>query len=259
MQIAAFVLSGLAAGVFSGALGIGGAIVATPLIRFAGLSPYLAIGTTVPAILPGAVTGAWTYFRARLLDTRAAALIGTAGALFSYLGARTTRAFEGEVLMLLSAAVLFSLAIRLRHGRAEDADTSAEPRPSAVKDHPAAFMLLGAVAGFFSGLLGIGGGFVIVPVLVRTFLFPVKIALGTSLAVIALMAVPNVAGQTQAGNIDWRVALLLAIGIIPGARLGAVLAIRSSEKALRVTVSLALSLLALIYAGIEVTALSSRW
>lgn len=260
MESAAYILSGLAAGVFSGALGIGGAVVATPLIRFAGMGPYLAIGSTVPAILPGTFMGAWTYFRARLVDTRAAATVGAAGGLFSFVGARTTRSLDGHVLMLLTAAVLFFLAVRLPKSPdgpidAAGADGKGRPRASGGR---AGLVLLGAVAGFFSGLLGLGGGFVIVPVLVRFFRFPIKLALGTSLAVIAVMAVPNIAGQSSAGNIDWTVALLLATGTIPGARIGALLAIKSSERALRLTVSVALSLLALVYAGVELAALSSR-
>ncbi|MGH9269023.1 MAG: TSUP family transporter, partial [Acidimicrobiales bacterium] len=73
MKTLAFVLAGVAAGIFSGSLGVGGALLATPLIRFLGVPPYLAVGTTVPAILPTTVTGAWSYGRAGLLDLRTAA------------------------------------------------------------------------------------------------------------------------------------------------------------------------------------------
>lgn len=258
MQSAAYIFSGLAAGILSGALGIGGAIVATPLIRLAGLSPYLAIGTTVPAILPGAFTGAWVYFRAKLVDTRAAVTIGAAGGVFSFLGARVTRALDGHLLMLLTAGVLFFLAIRLPRKDHEDPNAGDGSPSASTRRNTPAFLLLGASAGFFSGLLGIGGGSVLVPVLIRNFNFPTKMALGTSLAVITLLAAPSIAGHSQAGNIDWKVALLLSVGTIPGARIGSALAIRSSDKTLRITVSLALCILAVVYAGNELAALSSR-
>lgn len=260
MQSAAYILSGLAAGVASGALGIGGAVVATPLIRFAGLNPYLAIGSTVPAILPGSITGAWTYFRASHVDIRSAIIIGSAGSVTSFVGARATRAFDGNLLMLITAAVLFGLAIRL--SKPGD-DNDRTPGNGAAANRPpkspaAGLFALGAVAGFFSGLLGVGGGSVLVPVLVKVFFYPMKMALGTSLAVIALTTGPNIAGQSQAGNIDWAVAALLALGTIPGARIGALLALASPEKSLRLFVAIALSGLAVVYAAIELAALSSR-
>lgn len=261
MKSAAYIISGLAAGIFSGAMGIGGAIVATPLIRFAGISPYLAIGTTMPAILPATITGAWTYLRARLVDARAAAFIGLAGGSFSFVGARATRAVDGHLLMLLTAFVLLAVAIRLpdRGPREKEEMQEAEAPAATSTDRRGIwrYLLIGAFAGFFSGLLGIGGGFVVVPALIRLFSFPIKKALGTSLAVIALMALPNIAGQSQAGNIEWQVAIFLALGMVPGARLGAALAIRSSDKKLRLVVSAALGAIALIYALSEVAALSS--
>ncbi|MGI8426794.1 MAG: sulfite exporter TauE/SafE family protein [Actinomycetota bacterium] len=250
MKVAVYILTGLVAGLFSGALGVGGAIVATPLLRLAGISPYLAIGTTVPAILPGAITGAWTYLRANFVDSRAALAIGVPGAVFSFLGARATRSVDGHMLMIMTAMVLLALAIRLPAQVAEDR-AGGTNRVGALHW----FALLGAAAGFFSGLLGIGGGFLIVPVLAGLFGFPIKLALGTSLAVIALMAVPNIVGQAQAGNIKWSAALLLAVGCVPGARLGSMVAIRSSDRRLKVVVAVGLGLVAVFYAALELTAL----
>lgn len=250
MENLAFLAAGLAAGIFSGSLGVGGALLATPLIRFLGVSPYLAVGTTVPVLLPTTLTGAITYGRAGLLDRRAAGWIALGGAAGAVAGAFTTRQIPGHVLMLATAAVLVVLAARLLPGSSTE--------PTRVPRHAAAGLAaLGLVTGFFSGLLGIGGGFLIVPALIRLFGFPTKTALGTSLAAITIIALPNVIAQQLVGNIDWRVALLLGIGVIPGARIGAQLSIRAPDRILRITIAIALIAVGVVYAVSELTALSS--
>ncbi len=255
MQTFLYVVSGLAAGIFSGGFGVGGAVLATPLIRLLGTSPYIAVGTTVPAILPSTITGAWTYYKAGLVDRRAALWIATGGSVAAFAGAKSTRLFDGHVLMLATAGLLFVLAIRLIP------DPQIDPGGSATATPPGppvgALLALGAISGFFSGLLGIGGGFMMVPVMIRFLRFEVKVALGTSLMVISVTVIPNIIGHTLDGNINWRKALLLAVGVIPGARLGATLAIKAKDRSLRRTLAGALAVIAIAYAAFEVIALSS--
>jgi hypothetical protein len=152
--------------------------------------------------------------------------------------------------MLLTATVLFVFAIRMiRQG---DSASTGSGSPSV-----AGLVSLGAGAGFLSGLLGIGGGFLMVPVFIRLFGVPIKTALGTSLAVISVTAVPNLVAQQLVGNIDWGVALRLAIGVIPGAWIGARVAIRTPQRFLRTIVAAALMAVAIIFAVSELLALSS--
>lgn len=248
----AFVVAGLAAGVFSGSLGLGGALLATPFIRFLGVSPYLAIGTTVPVLFPTTLTGAWTYHRSGLVDLRAAGWTSLGGIVGAAFGALTTRQINGHLLMLLTAAILIVLSVRMFPGRRDEEESAPKPAPQAL-----AFVGLGAAAGFFSGLLGIGGGFLIVPVFIRIFGMPVKTALGTSLSVITVMTVPNIVAHAYVGNIDWLIAFLLAIGVIPGALIGARLSIRAPERTLRIAVPLAVLVVALAYVYIEIAELFS--
>jgi len=158
--------------------------------------------------------------------------------------------------MIMTAAVLLFLALSLLAPQRNDSETAgvagSVPEPSRR-----GLWLMGGAAGFSSGLLGIGGGFLMVPALTRWFSFPLKKALGTSLAAISLIIPVNLAGQSQAGNVDWTVAALLTIGVIPGAALGAAASIKSNDRVLRRTVAIALSILALLYAGFELAALSS--
>ena len=113
------------------------------------------------------------------------------------------------------------------------------------------------MSGFISGLLGVGGGVILVPVLSGLLRFPIKTAIGTSLAVVAAQAIPGTITHAQLGHIDWHIAGGLVIGVIPGARIGSQLAIATEDRRLRLFVAIALAVLALIFGGTELRQLLS--
>jgi uncharacterized membrane protein YfcA len=86
---------------------------------------------------------------------------------------------------------------------------------------------------------------------------PLKTAISTSLVCVGLFAVPGTVTHAGFGDIDWRTAALLSVGVVPGARLGSHLAMRATDRRLRLTVAAFLGLTALVYAGGELAALSS--
>ena len=118
-------------------------------------------------------------------------------------------------------------------------------------------VLVGLVAGLLSGLLGIGGGVVMVPGFTELGRIPLKTAIATSLACVGLFAIPGTIAHAILGGIEWRVAIALAIGVIPGARLGAAAAIRATDSGLRRAVAGFLALVAGLYFAGEVAALFS--
>ena len=122
----------------------------------------------------------------------------------------------------------------------------------------ATVLAAGAFAGLLSGLLGIGGGVLLVPTFNQLAHRELKVALATSLACVALFAVPGSLTHALLGEIDWRFALLLAVGIVPGARFGAALAIRTRDHRLRVAVAVFLGLVAAIFAIGELASLLWR-
>jgi hypothetical protein len=115
--------------------------------------------------------------------------------------------------------------------------------------------VIGLVAGFVSGLLGVGGGIVMVPAFTVLVGMPLKRALGTSLVVISALVVPGTIVHWALGNIDWAIFLVLTIGVVPGARLGARLALGATERTLRFAVGLFLLSIALLYGIDELVAL----
>ena len=94
--------------------------------------------------------------------------------------------------------------------------------------------LVGLAAGFMSGLFGVGGGVVIVPLLLIVAAFPAKLATGTSLSAIAPISVSGVVGYATGGEVDWVVALFLAVGAIAGAVIGTRLLVRISAPLLQI-------------------------
>ncbi|WP_347754659.1 sulfite exporter TauE/SafE family protein [Agrococcus sp. ProA11] len=96
-----------------------------------------------------------------------------------------------------------------------------------------ALVLIGLISGFLSGMFGIGGGIVIVPLLVMLAKFPRRLAAGTSLGAIVPSALVGVASYAAVGNVDWLVALILVIGSVIGAQIGAHLLHRLPVMAIR--------------------------
>jgi uncharacterized membrane protein YfcA len=116
---------------------------------------------------------------------------------------------------------------------------------------------VGLVAGTVSGLLGVGGGIVMVPAFTALFGMPLKRALGTSLLCIAALVVPGTLTHWLLGHIDWAIFLVVTLGAVPGARLGARLALGTREPVLRLMVGTLLLGVAAVYGVSELAELLS--
>ena len=277
------VVAGFLSGVLAAVLGIGGAVITTPLIRFLGATPIAAVGSTVPAILPGAISGSLRYHREGYIVWRTAFICGGSGMAFAVLGGWVADIVDARWLMVLTALlVLWSGVSLLRSGRAATAaatanpvgsadESPADPQPrSAVEERvgpngaapipaqrggTAAMVGLGVVAGFLAGLLGVGGGLILTPGLTLGLRLPVKHAIATSLAAVAMMSTTALVTHIALGHIDWRFAVPLAVGIVPGARLGSRVTVGASEQAMRTSSGALLVLVAMVYLGTELARL----
>jgi uncharacterized membrane protein YfcA len=265
---------GLATGVLSGLFGVGGGVISQPGMRLLGLAPLVAIGTALPAIIPGAASGTVRYARENLIHWQAVVATVPVGLVAAGLGAAVADEVpgEGHLLQLATAGLLGLSAWRM----------SRQPDRPAVQDEPRAesdlpeapagtadpaeggpaagtpaYVAIGGAAGLLSGLLGIGGGILMVPAFAHVARLPVKAAVATSLACVGALAVPGTITHAAQGHVDWRVAAALVVGIVPGARIGAQLAIASTDRRLRVVVASFLGLTAVLYAGGELVALTT--
>ncbi len=256
------VVAGLVTGVLSAAFGVGGATISTPAIRLLGVSAAFAVGTTLPSILPSAVTGTIRYSREGLVRWDVVAWTAPAGIVAAVIGSAVSGVVpgEGHALMVVTAVLLGFTAWRMSLGDDRPAGSgrsaSIEPCPGAPAHvRPRVLIAVGAAAGMLSGLLGVGGGIVVVPGLIEIAGIPVKRAIATSLACVGLFAVPATLAHWAVGDIDWATAGWLSLGVVPGARLGAVAAIRASDRRLRRAVAAFLGVVAVAYGVGEVVAL----
>jgi uncharacterized protein len=260
-------LLGLGTGILSALFGIGGAIVSNPGLRALGAAPLVAVGTTLPSILPGAISGTLRYRREDLIDWRLIAPAAAAGLLAVVGGSFLSHAIPGggHLLLLLIAILLAFTAWRTA---AAPATSPAEEAPNRAADNgePASptprrrwvAAGIGLVAGLLSGLLGIGGGVIMVPAYTELLGLSLKSAIATSLVCVGIFGVPATITHAFLGDIDWRLAVLLTIGVIPGARIGASLTIRTAERRLRLAVGVFLALVAVVYFVTETRALLAR-
>ncbi len=255
------VVVGVGTGVLSASFGVGGAVVSTPAIRALGVPALLAVGTTLPSIFPSAVTGTARYVKEGLILWRVVAVTAPGGIVSAVIGSELADDVpgEGHLLMVLTALLLAYTALRMaRKPKAAglpETEAPSGPPPRAGSGRPWAFIGVGVLAGLMSGLLGIGGGTVMVPGFTVLGKLPLKTTIATSLACVAIFAIPSTITHALNDNIDWRIALLLAIGVIPGARLGAAAAMRATDEGLRKTVALFLAIIAAVYLVGELLAL----
>jgi uncharacterized membrane protein YfcA len=279
--IAATVVLGFGSGLLAGMFGIGGAVITTPSIRVLGATPIEAVGSTVPAILPGSISGAYRYWREGLVDWRVGLVCGLTGAAFAAGGAKLDDLVDGHYLMILTAALLAFSGISIirtadvaapeplpatgpEGDQAEAITHPEDARRGAVAGHlavsPAASVvvlaLVGATAGLLAGLLGVGGGIVMMPVFTGVLRMPIKLAVGSSLVAVALFSIPAVIAHTVLGHIAWRFALPLMVGVIPGAQLGAHISVGRSDRTMRLLFGTFILVLSVIYGSAEILALS---
>jgi uncharacterized membrane protein YfcA len=245
------VLVGFLTSILSGALGVGGAILTTPALRLILNSPAtIALGTTLPATIPTALSGAYRYWKQGLVDFRIfgfSALFGTVGSL---IGSYATRFFSGTVMMIFTAGFLLLVALNMFWKQNVKTETVRALRVPWWQ-----ISLIGLAAGLLSGFLGIGGGILMVPAYLLILHMPVKMCLGTSLLVISVIAIPGTIVHGMLGHIDWWLALALSILTFPGATLGAKLALRTRDQKLIRAFAILLFLVSIFFAYREIAGL----
>ena len=235
-------LIGFVSGVLSGLFGVGGGIVMTPGFDwFLPVAPIVALESPLPVILPTSATGAYTYRQKGEVDVRAASWMAPTGFAGAVVGAFGTEVVDTRLLLLTTAALLAYQSVGILRGASRRQGDVARPAT------PATLAGVGLAAGLVSGLMGIGGGLVMVPLLAGWLGMPLKRALGTSLLTIPALAIPGTVVHAALGNIDWSIVAFAAIGAVPGARIGANLALGTAERTLRLSVGGFMLLVALGY------------
>ena len=189
-QIIALLITGLGVGFASGLLGVGGCFIMVPVqfwaLKSIGVDPTIAIriafGTNLLVVLPTAFSGALTHHRKGAVLWKAGVTLGIAGAIGAFLGAFIASHLPGKVL-----TVAFGIAVilgALRMITAKPPQVTEEPSDSMTP-----FILWGIPLGILSGIIGIGGGVLMIPIMVFFLKFKMHQAVGTSTALMIFTAI----------------------------------------------------------------------
>jgi uncharacterized membrane protein YfcA len=222
---------GVLLGAVGGLLGIGGGLIAIPILgAMYGMDQHLAQGTALVMILPNVLVGFWRYHQRTPVDFRALAWMivlsivaaAVAAHFASLLGADQLR--RSFAVFLIALAAYFIWQIRAR------------PKLEAHAVWPVRFTpSVGVLSGLMSGLFTVGGGLVSVPALVSLFGMRQTQAQGIALALVIPASVTALASYAQAGNVDWSVGVPLALGGLVSVSWGVALAYRMPAVKLRLS------------------------
>jgi uncharacterized membrane protein YfcA len=215
---------------FSGGLfGIGGGIIAIPVLILAfGQDQATAQGTALVLMVPNLLIGAWRYARHNPIPLREAIGIAVAGTVTTWGAAQLAGDLDQGLLRSLFALFLLFVAQQMIAGPA-DAESPAR------KGFDRRFVpLVGVAGGASMGLLGIGGALVAIPFLVRLFRLDQRTAQALGLALVAPSAIIPLGTYAGQGHVDWTTGLCLSIGGVATVAAGVEMAHRLPERKLRI-------------------------
>lgn len=207
------------------AAGIGGACMSPVGVWLASLSPDWAIMTAASLVI---LYSSITMLRKALKAPKARKAPGRAAVVVDSVDARGAAVAE-----VASAGAAASAVASGVPGGEANATASAAALPAATRRQIGLGFVIGLVAGILGGYVGVGGGFIMVPLFMTLLKMPMKATSGTSLIAVCILAIPGVITQGVLGNVDWLVGLAIAAGSMPGAVVGARLMDRMPERTLR--------------------------
>ena len=216
-------------GLSLGMLGGGGSILTVPILTYvAGLDPKEAIAASLFVVGVTSAVSAITHARHQRVRWRTGLVFGAAGMAGAFAGGLIGGRIPGTILMVAFALMMLTTSIAMIRGRKKHSQEAGE------KKLPLARIVVdGLVVGLVTGLVGAGGGFLVVPALALLGGLAMPIAVGTSLVVIAMKSFAGLAGYLTTVSLDWGLVLGVTAAAVLGSFVGAKLAGRIPEAALR--------------------------
>ncbi len=285
VNVMVFLGMGWAVGFLSGLFGVGGGFLLTPLLIFMGIPSAVAVGTGSMPILASSVSGAIAQYRRNNVDIKMGVVLVAGGVVGSVIGVGLVRILRqlGQFDLFVSLSyVTFLGAVgalmmiesvgtirKTRTGKATVRKTGQHSwvhgLPFKMRFHrsklyisavPAA--LIGAFVGFMAAIMGVGGGFVMVPAMIYLLRVPTSVVIGTSLfQIVFVMAATTILQAIQNKTVDVVLAVLLILGGVIGAQFGVVAGGRLKGEQLRFLLA-ALVLLVCLRIGWDLVARPSE-
>jgi hypothetical protein len=220
-------LGAIGIGLSLGLTGAGGSILTLPvLVYLAGIPPKQAVGLSLLIVGAAALAGAWQRARAGEVHFKAAGMFVLSGMTGAVLGARLTHLLSPRALMITFAVLMVVVAVRMLLPR----KSGIQPVPEC---RPARCLLAGGAVGVLTGFLGVGGGFLLMPALAKFARLPLRVATGTSLAVIACNSASGFVSHLGETPTPWLLAAVFSAIAAAGVLVGGKIASRLPEKILR--------------------------
>ena len=261
------ILLGFAVGMLSGMFGVGGGFLTTPLLIFYGIPPTVAVASATTQIAGASVTGVMAHFRRKGVDVAMGGVMIVGGAIGSLLGSVLFRFLQksGQIdlfIGILYVVLLGSIGLLMLRDALVTLGWMEAPRPrttpvrakhnkwvaalpmrwrfyaSGLYISPLAPLLLGVISGVLTVLLGVGGGFILVPAMIYILRMGARAVVGTSLLMmLATSAITVVVHAMTTHAVDIVLAILLLIGGVFGAHAGTLLATRLKPDILRLALA----------------------
>ncbi len=262
VSVNAFLLVGLGGlvGILSGMFGVGGGFLMTPLLFFIGIPPAVAVATEANQIVASSFSGVLAHLRRRTVDFRMGTVLLVGGLIGAALGVVIFNWLKslGQVDLLVRLSYVVFLGIvgglmfleslrallrakrsgapqRRRHNWVHNLPFKMKFRVSGLYISVIPPVLVGILVGILAAIMGVGGGFIMVPAMIYLLGMPTKVVIGTSLfQIIFVTAFTTLLHATTNFTVDIALALLLLLGGVVGAQIGTRLGTRLKAEQLRI-------------------------
>jgi uncharacterized membrane protein YfcA len=229
-----FIVFGLAIGILAGFFGIGGGFILTPVLMLFGFSPVTAIGTSLMYSIGTSLSGVWVHLRLNNIIWQIAAILSTSGIAATQIAHPFVKwleknQYDDNVIPALYVVIIayfaYSMLKKDKKRITEGSGTGEVSLPKTI--------FIGFGGGFLSATLGVGGGFVMVPLLISLIGLPSRKAVGTSLVSVFFIVAAGFTTYALSDPVDYGLGLLLIIGALIGGQLGAKLTVLYQNKQIK--------------------------
>jgi len=273
VSVNAFLLLGLGGivGILSGMFGVGGGFILTPLLFFIGIPPTVAVATGANQIMASSFSGVLAHFRRKTVDLEMGTVLLVGGLIGSGLGVMVFNHLKslGQVDLLVTlcyvvflgviGAMMFAESLRAirrsrrgappkrqKHGWVHGLPFKMRFRTSGLYISVIPPVLVGVSVGILAAIMGVGGGFIMVPAMIYLLGMPTKVVVGTSLfQIIFVTAFTTMLHAVTNQTVDVALAVILIVGGVIGAQIGTTIGNRMKAEQLRIL----LALLVLVVCG----------
>lgn len=267
VSVNAFLLLGLGGfvGVLSGMFGVGGGFLMTPLLFFIGIPPAVAVATEANQIVASSFSGALAHLKRRTVDLKMGTVLLIGGLIGAAFGVQIFNALKaiGQVDLLVKLCYVIFLGIigglmffeslrairraqagvkpkgRKKHGLVHALPFKMKFRTSGLYISVIPPLLVGVAVGILAAIMGVGGGFIMVPAMIYLLGMPTKVVVGTSLfQIIFVTGFTTLLHATTNYTVDIILAVLLLLGGVIGAQVGTRLGAKLKAEQLRILLSI---------------------